>query len=248
MEDTIRTSPRCQTTVRPSGEPLGNRSVRHRGGRWLILAVIGLLIGSQSGCSLFVMAGKMFFGDPKLECTFNQRTGIDLVHEYKQVLVVCSTPETIAGHLPSLRYDLADGLIRRLKRRGVTIVDPNRVATWIDDHGGLWNDLSELAEDFDADYILHVDLSEFDYREENSPTLFRGRAVGNVFVYAVRPEAGRRLVEQIFVQEFTSVHPANYPVSADRMSAKAFQTRYLDRITTQLAQMFYDHRVSEEME
>ncbi len=194
------------------------------------------------------MAGKMFFGDPKMECVFKQRTDVDLTKQHKKVLVVCSTPEAIGVDYPSLSFDLVDGVIRRLKLRGIEVVNPDELATWMDDNGGQWGNPSELAGQFDADYIVHIDLNRFDYREENSPTLFRGRAVGSVFAYEVYRVDGRKEAKEVFVSEFTSVHPKNYPVSTDRISAKSFRKQYLDRISTQLAQMFYDHRVSEEIE
>ena len=213
--------------------------------RLLCLAAIAC---SQSGCSLFVMAGKMFFGDPKIACAFRQRTGVDLTKGREKVLVVCSTPEAIRGDYSSLDFDLADGVIRRLKRRGIEVVDPDELATWMDDNGGEWSNPSELARQFDADYIVHVDLNRFEYREENSPTLFRGRASGSVFAYEVRRTEGQKEAVEVFVSEFNSEHPKGYPISTDRMSAKSFRKQYLDRISGQLAQLFCDHRASEGIE
>jgi hypothetical protein len=99
---------------------------------------------SQPGCSLFVMAGKMFFGDPAATSTFTQSTRVDLVKEGKRILVICSTPDAVKTNFPSVDFDLLDGVTRRLKVRGIKVVDPDNVATWLDDHGGRWNDIVEL--------------------------------------------------------------------------------------------------------
>jgi len=191
------------------------------------------------------MGGKMLFGDPKITSVFEQRTRVNLVKDGKKIVVVCSTPEAIKVDLPSLNVDLLEGLTRRLKRHGIAVVKPDDVATWMDDNGGDWGSPTELAQQFDADYIVYIDLHQFDFQEENSPTLFRGRAMGNVFGYRVQTVGQRKEAIEVFTQEFTSVYPAMHPIETDRIMAKTFRKQFLDRVSGQLAQLFYSHRTSE---
>ena len=211
----------------------------------LILLACALMLG-QTGCSLFVMAGKMLYGDPKITCEFTARTHVNLSRDHKRVLVIATIPETIRQEFPALDFDIVEGVALRLHRRDIETVDLNRVATWVDDNGGFYNSENELANEFDCDYIVHFDLSEFDYREMNSAELYRGRASGNIYAYEVRGEKkGQKSAVEVFVKEFRSIYPGEYPVSSEQVSAKVFAKRYLDITTDELARLFYNHHMSE---
>lgn len=213
-------------------------------------ALVGacLLAASQSGCSLFVMAGKMIFGDPVVASSFTRATKTNLAKEGKRILVVCTAPDSIQSEFPSVNIDVLDGVTRRLKVRNIKVVNSDEVATWLDDHGGRWDDITELAEHFKADFVVHIDFSKFTCREDNSPSLLRGQSEGRVHVYKVSDGPSGKQTSEVMDQEFTSVHPTGYPVAVEKKSAKVFNQEYLDRVCTQLAQMFYDHPMSEEID
>jgi len=213
--------------------------------RLVICMSLLVVIGSLPGCSLFVLAGKVFMGDPMVEAHFKQMTSIDLTKADRKALIVCSAPELVNSDFPSIKHDLTDGVIRRLKLKGVLVVDPDEVSTWIDDNGGTWDEPSELARRFDTDYIVHIDLDDFSYIEKNASTFYRGRARGNLFVYSVDRKADLIDTLQIYVKEFTSEYPAHQPMPASEISEKLFYKRYLDRISQQIAQSFYDHKASD---
>ncbi|MGH7127702.1 MAG: hypothetical protein ACREJB_05335 [Planctomycetaceae bacterium] len=211
---------------------------------------LALAVGacSLTGCSLFVMAGKMVFGDPVSPCAFRQAAGVDLTEGEHTVLVVCSTPEAVKVESSSLHYDLLDGVTRRLARQEIPTVNPDDVADWLDRNGGYWSDVDEIAAEFTSDYIIVVDLDEFDFHEQNSPTLLRGRTSGNVSVYQVREAGGVRHAQQVFTRRYASVYPQNNPISRDERSERIFIKQYTDRVCSEIAWMFYDHRLSEEIE
>src|SRR5205807_1998555 len=121
---------------------------------------------------------------------FKQATKTDLVKTHKKVLVLCSAADSIRTGFPSVEFDILDGVTRRLKVNGVTVVSPNAVAGWLDDHGGHFDDLQELAEHFHAEYVIHVDILKFDCNEENSPNLLRGRSEGRVRAYQLAEGKG----------------------------------------------------------
>ena len=242
MDDALTALP-LQQTPPESESRKGNRLPKRS--QFLFALVVTCLACNLTGCSLFVMAGKLFFGDPKMMSPFHAGTGYDLVEDELTVLVIFSTPESVKSEFSSVEYDLTEETIRRLKRRDIKVIDPDDVATFIDDNGGYWEDASELARHFDADIIVHVDLDSFTCDEENSPSLLRGRADGIVYGYDVRKVGDEKVAREIFVREFTSTHPRQTPVSADSSSRSAFQKRYVDLMATQIAQMLYDYHASE---
>ncbi|HTN03206.1 MAG TPA: hypothetical protein VL132_15060, partial [Planctomycetaceae bacterium] len=138
------------------------------------------------GCSFGVMFNRMILGDPKVPAEFRNMTKIDLTKGEHTVMVICSTPAAVDDDLSTLKLDLIDGITRRMKLNGVEVIDPDHVATWLDDHGGF-RDPSELAEDFDVHFIAWIDVQQFSFREDNSPKLLRGRCAGFVRVYRVDP-------------------------------------------------------------
>ena len=217
-------------------------SVRSAG---LLAACCLLLVMMGNGCSLFVMAGKMIYGDPKIDSAFQSATGVDLEKDAKTVLVVITTPESIKAQSPSLDYDLLDGVTRRLKLRGIDVIDPDDVMTWVDDNGGVWGEPWELAQDFDTDFIVHIDLDEFSFRELNSPTLFRGRTIGNIHGYSVSSRKGKRDALQVFTKEFNSVYPSHHPVSEDQVNDTIFQKRFVDFLSEELGHVFYAYRMGD---
>lgn len=201
----------------------------------------------QSGCSLGVMAGKMLFGDPTITCAFTNQTGVNLKKTDEKVIVVCTTPDSIASDYPSLNIDMLEGISRRLKREDIYIVNPNDVARWFDDNFGVVDDPTMLALEFKAKYVITVDIETFSYREENSANLLRGRSNGMIRAYELREFGESDQAVEVYHRELVSKFPDNYPVQSDRVSEKTFRKQYLDRVSEQIAQQFYNHKASEEI-
>ena len=212
---------------------------------WLQVAggmLSGVMLCSLPGCSLGVMFGKMLTGDPMIPAEFKSRTRVDLAKGKVTVLVVCSTPAAVESDLATLKYDLIDGVARRMKLNGVKVINPDLVASWIDEHGDVGANPSEMARDFDADYIIHIEVEAFGLREPGSPKLLRGHSSGFVRVFQVEEAGTQRLAHNVYSNEYTSTYPTHQPISEQRETALTFQKDYLDRVCDQLAQKFYDHR------
>lgn len=211
-----------------------------------LLAVL-VAVSCLSGCSLFVMAGKMFFGDPQVDSTFKERTGVDLIKEEKKLLVICRTPYVVQNSMPSLEYDLTDGILRRLKQRKIKIVSPDKVAEWMDENGGDIGNPSLLAQDFDCDYIAIVEVSSLSFYEENSKDMLRGHASGSIRAFEVKKTEGsdKKRSLQVYSGEFTSQYPEFNPVSIHSLSERTFQKQFLDQLASQISRHFYDYRMSE---
>ncbi|MCA9073056.1 MAG: hypothetical protein KDA84_29240 [Planctomycetaceae bacterium] len=214
-------------------------------GQWLLLS---LSIFGMAGCSLFILAGKMIFGDPTVPAAFTLATGVDLTEGDKKVVVLCSAPSMVDDGDLSLNYTIVEDVSRRLKREGISLIDSNDVRTWMDDNGGRLDDPRDLADAFDADYILYISLGRVSFLEENSPDLYRGKASGEVFGYEVRKVKGEVIANEVFSKGFGTTFPDFHPVSVDQIdSPRIFKKRFLDRTSAHLAQMFYSHKISEEI-
>ncbi len=205
-----------------------------------LLAAISCL--ATTGCSLLVMGQRMILGDALITSEFESFTRVDLTKGKHKILVICSTPESVERELSTLKLELIDGVTRRLRRENISVIDSDEVANWMDEHGGLPSDPSELARDFDADYIAWIDVQEFTLKEENSVKLLRGRALGFVHVYRVSVLDGERQAATVFDKEFTSTYPPHQPISEVNRSADIFQRDFIHKVCDQLARKFYDYR------
>jgi hypothetical protein len=207
------------------------------------VVTIALACAALSGCSLFVMGQRMIMGDPLQKSEFRTFTHVDLTKGKHKLLIICSTREAIDADLSTLKIDLIDGITRQLKREGVNVVDPDLVATWLDDHGGLPSDAGEIARDFpDVDYIAWIDVDRFTYREDNSEALLRGRSQGYVKVFRADDAGDARITNTVFTKEFNSVYPSHQPISEVNRSAEIFRRDFTRRVSDELAHKFYDHR------
>jgi len=188
------------------------------------------------------MAGKALFGDPKVAALFRTRTRVDLAGQNKTVVVFCSVPYAVSDRYSSVQSDILEAVTRRLKREGIQVVDSNKVLNWLDDHNGVWNDPDEVAQAFEADYIIHIDLDEFTHRAENSPNMYQGRANGTVHAYEIQEVRDVKIATSVFSEPYRSVYPPHHPKPRSQASGKMFLRQYVAQISEELAQMFYDHR------
>lgn len=206
---------------------------------------IASMVWTLGGCSLFVMAGKMFFGDPKQEAPFRATTDVDLTKGQKSVLIVATAPLGVKAESASVDLEVVERVSRQLRTKGVKVYPSKKVLNWLDERGGQWGDANEIAEKFDADYIVEIDIDRFSHLEENSPDLYRGNAVGNVRAYEVVKRDGERVASPCFAKEFTCTYPSQAPKPAHQISEATFRQEFLNRVCDKITQQFCDHRASE---
>jgi len=193
------------------------------------------------GCSLGVMFGKMLKGDPLVPSEFRSMTRQDLTKGKQKVLVICNAPESVDSENSTLAYDIIDGVTRRMRLHGVDVVNPDLIASWLDENGSQGLNLSELAAEFDCDFIVSIEVQAFSFREPNSPKLLRGQASGFVRAYEVTEIDGQRRVNNVYGAEFSSIYPRHQPVSEQGRSSQIFQKEYMDRFCDMLGEKFYDY-------
>ena len=216
---------------------------------WPILVVcLGTLLGVV-GCGPVVMINKMVFGDPEIDSPFKLATGTDLTEGKHKVIVICDAPSAIRdGDMTGLSHQLVETLTRQLQREGVKVVESNDVRDWMDDNGGRLDDPRDLADEFDVDYIIHVDLINVRFHEDNSPDLYRGQAQGDLIGYHVEEEDGRRIARQVFSSGFGSTYPEFSPIPASQVdSPRIFQRRFVQRLARQIGHILHDHTAPTEV-
>ena len=216
--------------------------------RLCLAAGLALIFSSLAGCSLVIMANKMLFGDPVVTSAFRRATGADLVKSGEKVLVVCSVPHGVKSRFEGAGYEIVQKVTRQLARQDIKVVDSNDVAEWMDNNGGMWDSPEELARAFATDYIVHIDLKQFSYEEPNSPNMYRARIAGTVYGFSVEGEGEEKHAWEVFSYGYSLTHPATRPFSREEIpTPEVFLRTCVDRASIELAQLFYDHRLSDEV-
>lgn len=227
----------------PSGDnrhsPREFRSARS--GRAALLGVLALSI-MISGCSLVLVAEKVFYGMAPVTCAFTASTGTNLVKDEKLVLLVISAPPDVSANAGTISLDLMEGVSNDLRRAGVQLVDQDEVTTWLDDRGGDWGDAEEIAWAFDTDIILHVEIEKITFHADNSPEMLRGEANGEVRAYEVTEESGEITVSEIFSDSLTARYPHLHPIMKHQMGERGFRKKFLTRLSREIARMFHNYR------
>ena len=192
------------------------------------------------------MAGKVLFGDPEIPAEFRKTTGTDLTESDDRVVIIATAPHRLLSEVPALERDIADRVTRILEARNVQVVPAGDVASWFDDNGE-WGDYSEMAQEFDATYVIHIELREFDYRVPQSPHLLQGKSEGRITVHKVAQESAESAqpVTMVFDHNFRLKYPESYPIAEETRSAKLFIEGFLDRTATNISQRFHDYRMSD---
>ena len=220
----------------------------------VVCLLTSIVLMCCSGCSLFVMAGKAMLGDPKVSSPFTAATGIKLTDGNDAIVIICSAPHRLLSDHPALQIDIVDRVSRILETHDVKVVSSGDVATWYDDHGE-WGDYSELANEFDARYVLHIDFRKFHHRVPESDNLLQGSAAGHLSVHEVnRPGTLSKTltrkneyvpVTMVFDRDFSMQFPNAYPVPRDTRTEDQFVQGFIDRVALHISQHMYDYKMSE---
>ncbi len=205
------------------------------------LALAACMLFCVSGCSLFVEAGTMILGRPKIPAAFDDATRKTLNGKDVKTVVICEAPMGTDAETAALDQELQAEVSRRLRQQDIGVVRSHKVASWIDDKGGDWGSPEELFEKFpEANFLVLLSVEDFSYLEKNSPGLYRGRCHLAVSVYE-----NNEYNSKIYTRAIDSVYPKSNAQMADQLTHSAFRKRYLDHLSMQIARLFYDHRPEE---
>ena len=227
---------------------LPHRVLPHR----VLPLVAALCLCQLTGCQIVIGVLQIFQGFPKTTCDFSKMTSRKLSEKGKRVVVLSTCSDLALREEPSLDLDIIAEVSRRLKIENVNIVEPHKVASWIDDKGALTaeTDLEPIGTHFKADFIVLITFDEYGYREENSPGLYRGHAGGKVVVAEMIDsefDKKKKRAKVIYNKPFNSKYPKDRPVSADQEGPDVFKRRFMGELSQTLTRLFIDYRPEDEI-
>ena len=239
LERISRTTGGRLTVRGGSGDP--PRSTRLAGRlRWAALALaLAVLVPASAGCEVLgqMLAWPIAPRHPK------KKVKTEYPLEAKRLVIVPYAGNDVLFEYPTapleISRDLVHELVGHLKSRVEAIIHPVQVARWQESNLEWPNmSLEAIAETFQADVLLYVELERYTMLEKGSPNLFRGQVRARVQV--VKPGAEINPVYESIVE---SVFPEQRPVAEGELSERRLRSTVTRLFARDLVRKFYDHEV-----
>lgn len=202
--------------------------------------IVGLLVAMVAlglqGCSQFVVLGLLLGGFPSIEPNFDAETGLSLKGKDTTVAIVCYAPTELQFDYPKIDSEIASAIAYRLAQNEINVVHPDYVKAWIDENAD-WEMPEEIGEALKATHVIDIEVTSFSLYEENSHTLYRGRAEVYLNVIEMQPDGTG---EKVYSTELDSVFPTHVPRSTQDISYLQFKREYLSMLSQDIGWNFYE--------
>lgn len=199
-----------------------------------LLLTIAVMCGS-TGCNAVVLLGYLIGGPPSIEPEFNKQTKKDLAAKGKRILVLVEAPDEVNNmDFDAVDRELAKTLAVQLIVNKITVIDPDRVYGWLASNPD-YEKPAEVGAHFKADYVVHVDLTDWNLYEENTQEMYRGRSEFIVNVIEMKGKTG----SVIWTKSKTSRFPTRVPISVTQYPRAQFKKTYMTRLGDEIGSLFY---------
>ncbi|MFV0443606.1 MAG: hypothetical protein ACK5Q5_08545 [Planctomycetaceae bacterium] len=203
--------------------------------RILLTVVCGLSL-MLPGCAQFALVGLLLGGPPHIEPEFDRETGDSLVGVESKVVVVCYTDPRLKLKFSKLDAEVATYVTRLMQLNRINAVEPEAVRAWIDEHPD-WETADEIGAALEADYVVEVEVTDFDLYETHSTTLYRGRTTAYLRTYKLGEDA--TTAERVFSKDINFMYPTKMARSSYDLTEIEFKREFLSRLGEEIGFMFY---------
>ena len=207
--------------------------------RWLHrFAPLALML--LASCNLLVPV--VFVGDHRQ----NVPPEFDKLAGRRVAVVVWVAPSTLFDY-QFARLELATYVADKLRTEmalrdtGTEVVDPRDVEDYLQKSLDAQVNPTVVGRDFDADYVLYVEVSEFQIRDPEEPQLLRGRISAAVSVHDVTDNPS--VLRRYELAPVECVHPEEQPVLLSNINSSLIREGTYRKFAEQVARKFYEHSV-----
>jgi hypothetical protein len=208
-----------------------------------LIAVHGCLLGFVpllASCNLltpFVVLGEH---TKKVSPEFDKLAG-------KRVAVLVWTEPATLFDYPHVRFELAtyigDKLYAEMGQRdlGTQVVDPRDVEDYLQKNIDAQIDPYAVGRKFKADYVVYLEVLEFQIRDAQAPQFLRGRIQASVSVHDIH--ADREPQRRFELTPVQCVHPEDQPVLMSATNSPLIREATYRKFAEQVARKFYEHTI-----
>jgi hypothetical protein len=164
-------------------------------------------------------------------------------------VVVWVPPETLF-HYPHARFEIAshvgDKLVVEMSSRQtrIDVVDPRNVEDFLQRVPDAQVDPQRVGRNFDADFAIYIELTEFQMRDVDRPQFVQGRLGASVVLHDLRsdPDQHRRYE----LRPETAVYPTDRPLPQSASNSMTVRDQTYRKFAEQVARKFYEHTIDTE--
>lgn len=207
--------------------------------RRLLLSILSL-IPLVTACNLLTPI--IFFGEHKKKIMAE----FDKLGGSRVALLVWVPPETLFDYqyVPlELSSAIYDKLTEEMNAQGSTIdiVDPRDVLDYVQQHPERKADPRGVGRHFDTDYVIYLEILEFQIREPDQPMFLRGRINTSVVVHDMLADPD--MLGSFELTPVMTVHPASGPVLMNPTNSLVIRQETYQKFAEEVARKFYEYMV-----
>ncbi len=204
--------------------------------RWTPLIVLPLL----ASCNL--LTPLVFVGEHKKKILpeFDKLAG-------KRVAVLVWTEPATLFEYRYARFELATYVADKLhaemnhRKLATLVIDPRDVEDFIEKKTAAQIDPYAVGGQFDVDYVIYIEVLEFQIRDPQEPQFLRGRIHASVSVHDMRADPDRRRRFELAPVE--CVYPDGQPVLMSRINSPLIREATYRKFAEMVARKFYEYTV-----
>lgn len=203
------------------------------------ISLVALL--ALTGCKLLTPI--IFVGEhkKKVSAEFDK-----LAHS--RVAILVWTDQSTLFDYPYARFELATYIGDKLhvemgqRHLDIDVVDPRDVEDFIQKDADARIDPSRVGRQFEADYVVYLEVLEFQIRDPEQPQFLRGKIHASVAVYDIREDPD--LPHAYELAPVRSIYPESGPVLISATNSPHVREATYHKFSELVARKFYDHTVA----
>jgi len=164
---------------------------------------------------------------------------------HSKVAVVVWTDQSTLFDYPYARLELAtfvgDKLYGEMAQRSLDteVVDPRDVDDYLQQVPDAAIDPVQVGRHFDVDYVIYIEVLEYQTRDPQQPQLLRGKISAAVAVHDIRSDPD--LAEVYELAPVDCVYPENAPVMLSRTNSRPIREATYVKFSELVARKFYEY-------
>jgi hypothetical protein len=173
--------------------------------------------------------------------------------EGKKVVVLCHVASNSMMEYSTLDRDLTREFtaILRKKVNKVVVVDPDKVATWVEAHP-KWTAPAEIANDFNADVVVFLEVEQFQIQSPGDVNMLHGESKVHIQAFEMqypKNSKGKSIKDQpkepvsIYDDYGETQFPERGPIPAENGSSRSkFRIKFVKIVAKEATWHFVEHR------